>query len=191
MVFDLGGVLVELDGAPPAMPGSTLEESWARWLASPMVRAFESGAIDADAFADRMVSSLAPGMSPERFLDRFMGWPIGPYDGAVDLVEGLPDHIITATLSNSNDLHWPLFMAMGLDEPFEHHFPSHRTGLVKPDAAAFRNVIDGLGFAPAEILFLDDQVANVDAARTCGAQARQVSAVEGARAALIECGVYG
>lgn len=188
-MFDLGGVLIELDGAPPCAPGASVEVAWARWLSSPTVRAFESGSIDAETFADQMVSTLASGMTAERFLDQFVGWPIGPFDGALEMVARIPTDVVVATMSNTNELHWPIFMQMGLDGPFHKHFPSHETGLLKPDRAAFENVVASLGCAPDQILFLDDQLANVEGAQACGVNARQVSGVRAAELALLEFGI--
>lgn len=45
---------------------------------------------------------------------------------------------------------------------------SHEVGLAKPDPAAYELTTRRLGVEPAEVLFLDDVEANVDAARAFG-----------------------
>jgi putative hydrolase of the HAD superfamily len=77
-----------------------------------------------------------------------------------------------AVLSNSNALHWPRVRDdMGLGAAFDSHFVSHLTGRIKPDADAFEHVLDSLGCRAAQVLFLDDNLLNVGAARELGIQA--------------------
>jgi putative hydrolase of the HAD superfamily len=57
---------------------------------------------------------------------------------------------------------------MGLAEQFDRLFFSCRLGVRKPALEFFRRVTRELGASPAELLFFDDQQANVDAARAAG-----------------------
>jgi HAD superfamily hydrolase (TIGR01509 family) len=50
---------------------------------------------------------------------------------------------------------------------------SGRVGMVKPDAAIYRHHADAFSLAPANTLFIDDNAANVEAARAAGWQAEQ------------------
>ena len=55
ILFDLGGVLIELAGVEKMLEWSkdlaSTDELWRRWLHSAAVRAFETGKIGTDAFA--------------------------------------------------------------------------------------------------------------------------------------------
>ena len=73
---------------------------------------------------------------------------------------------------------------MGLVNLFEHHFPSHLTGRIKPDREAFEQVTETLGVDPPDVLFLDDNKENVAAARTCGFAAFQVQGIAMAESVL-------
>jgi hypothetical protein len=61
-LFDLGGVLVELTGVSTLLSwtGGQMEpeEIWRHWLTSPSVRAFETGAMEPEDFADLLVAEL-------------------------------------------------------------------------------------------------------------------------------------
>jgi putative hydrolase of the HAD superfamily len=46
-------------------------------------------------------------------------------------------------------------------------------GVAKPDAAYFQHIAEDLGLAPGELLFIDDQADNVDAARGAGLHAER------------------
>jgi putative hydrolase of the HAD superfamily len=56
---------------------------------------------------------------------------------------------------------------------FAHHTFSHRLGIAKPEAEIYRHAAEGLGVAPADILFIDDREENIAAARAAGMQAVQ------------------
>jgi FMN phosphatase YigB (HAD superfamily) len=55
ILFDLGGVLIELAGVEQMLewsPGiDTIDELWRRWLRSPAVRCYETGAATGEEFA--------------------------------------------------------------------------------------------------------------------------------------------
>ena len=80
ILFDVGGVLVQLTGVPMMLEWlggrHTLEELWSIWLHSPSVRAFETGQIDAPTFAQRLVGELDAQVEPQRCLSNRS--PAGP-----------------------------------------------------------------------------------------------------------------
>jgi putative hydrolase of the HAD superfamily len=191
VLFDIGGVLVELAGMPTLVEWThhrrTPAQLWRHWLSSAAVRAFETGQITGPQFAEQLIEEMNLPIGSDEFLDRFMRWPQGLYDGARELLRRLQPGIGRATLSNTNALHWPLLMGkMGLEPLFDHHFPSHLTGKIKPDQDAFSQVTGTLGVAPAAVLFLDDNQVNVDAARDYGFAAFQVQGIAMVEAVLAE-----
>ena len=191
VVFDLGGVLIELSGVPTfnAWVGDhvTPEEIWKRWLSSPAVRAFERGLIGVEDFADRLIDEFVLPVNRQQFVDAFDSWPRGLFPGAADLIRRVDRRCVRATLSNTNALHWPRFLAE-FEPLFDHHFPSHLTGRLKPDAEAFEHVIGVLQCEPAEVLFLDDQPLNAEAARKAGISAAVVRGLQEAERALTDFG---
>ncbi len=62
---------------------------------------------------------------------------------------------------------------------FAHRTFSHRLGIAKPDAAIYLHAVQGLGVAAEEILFIDDRIENIEAARAVGMMAVQYVAQEG------------
>ena len=62
-------------------------------------------------------------------------------------------------------------------------------GICKPDPAIFHHVEERFGLAPGQIVFLDDSVANVDAAAALGWDAVLFTDPEDARRALVERGI--
>lgn len=194
VLFDLGGVLVELSGVPVMlewMGDRTSPENLLKiWLKSPVVRAFETGQITAEEFADELITEMLLPVEKDRLLGEFARWPRNLFPGALELVGRIPPRYLRATLSNTNALHWPRLMTeMGLGQVFDHHFASHLTGKIKPDEEAFHHVADKLGCRADEILFLDDSPLNVEAASTVGMQAVQVKGTMAAEQALAQFGI--
>ena len=173
ILFDLGGVLVRLTGVPTMLdwtPGDLNESQlWEKWLHSEAVRAFESGRIDTDTFADTVIREFDLDVSAQTFLGAFETWIDGLFDGVEELLDELRPKYRLATMSNTNAVHWPkLSTQMRLGTLIDTHFPSHLSGLLKPDTAAFENVVDQLAVPAARILFFDDNDLNVTGARSCG-----------------------
>lgn len=194
ILFDLGGVLIELAGVERMLElcNYTLstDELWARWLASEGVRAFESGRTGAEEFGATMLSEFTLSITAAQFLEEFTVWPKSVFPGSFELLEQLAASYRLACLSNTNALHWPrVCNELGLARYFQHTFASHLVGMLKPDLEIFQHVIEQLGYPPARILFLDDNQLNVAAARTAGMVAHRVAGLAEVRAALVEVGV--
>ena len=191
LLFDVGGVLVQLSGVGAMLEwldnGISEDEFWRRWLRSVPVRQFETGQIDAEEFAIGVTSEFGLAVEPRQFLEAFIRWPTGLYPGTLEMLAGIPSTYQRAVLSNSNALHWPRVQTeMKLGAAFDNHFVSHLTGRIKPDAAAFEHVVQSLGCSPDSVLFLDDNLLNVDAAKRVGMQAVRVRGIDETKLALIE-----
>ena len=76
-------------------------------------------------------------------------------------------------------------------DSFDYHFLSYQLGLVKPDRALFDRVAELLPVGPERVLFLDDNLINVEGATDAGFTARHVRGVDEARAALVALDVVG
>ncbi len=91
-----------------------------------------------------------------------------------------------------NSFQWAAnYEGIPLTDAFAFRFLSFELGLVKPDAAIFDAVADQLPVPRRQVLFLDDNLINVNAAARADFAARQVRGVEDARDALVEAGVLG
>jgi putative hydrolase of the HAD superfamily len=194
VLFDLGGVLVELAGVSRMLewsPGlGTTEELWRRWLNSDAVRRFETGGIERHEFAAAIITEFGCPVGPAEFLAEFTWWPRSVLPGAFDLLAAMRGRYRIASVSNTNSIHWERFSGTwALDAAFHHNFPSHRVGKLKPDDDYFLHVLEEVGAPAHRVLFVDDNAINVDAAARLGLHARRVQGVEGARAAFVELGL--
>jgi putative hydrolase of the HAD superfamily len=194
VLFDLGGVLIELAGVDRMLElcnhSLSSEELWMRWLASEGVRQFETGRAGPDEFGAAMLAEFGISIAAAQFLKEFTAWPKGVFPGSFELLDQLSVSYRLACLSNTNALHWPRVCGeMGLARYFEASFASHLIGMLKPDIEIFHHVVDQLGVAPARILFLDDNQLNVASARSAGMAAHRVAGLAEVRATLSTLGV--
>ncbi len=194
LLFDVGGVLVQLSGVETMLEWLgrrvTADELWRMWLESVSVRKFETGRIDASEFAAGVTSEFGLPVEPRQFLEAFIRWPTGLYPGTLEMLARIPRNYRRAILSNSNVLHWPRVLGeMRLGAAFDNHFVSHLTGRIKPDSDAFEHVVDSLGCMPAQVLFLDDNSLNVEAAQRFGMHAIRVRGATETHGVLTNLGI--
>jgi putative hydrolase of the HAD superfamily len=194
VLFDLGGVLIDLGGVEPMQRLAGIdhpEEVWSRWLACPWVRRYERGLCRTDEFARGMIEDWRLPLEPDAFLELFAAWPLGLHAGAADLVRETAARARVGCLSNTNALHWERASAWGLEDLFETRFLSHELGKIKPDPEMFEHAVGALGVPAGRVLFLDDNRINVEGARRAGLRARRVGGVREARSALEDAGLLG
>lgn len=189
VLFDLGGVLVELGPFPIDVEWypDKLTEDDARnqWLASECAQDFEKGLVSAQQFAQTYIRENRLDVSEELFLQKFLQWPKHLYPGVHGFLASLQTHIPIAVFSNTNELHWRrLLDEMDLKDRFDYFFASQIIGKAKPDTAAFNYVAKEMGRKPEQILFLDDNINNVNAAIETGMHAEQVLGFDNAKSKL-------
>jgi len=178
VLFDVGGVLIELNGLPSIAKlldsDQSLDDIYQYWMAAPSVIGHETGKLTTDEFAQAVVKDLKLSITPDAFMENFATWIVGTFPDTFDLLEAIPNHLKVAALSNTSDAHWKEVEATGLTDKIEHLFLSHEIGHLKPSPPAFQAAVDGLGVPAQEIIFFDDVLENVHAANDFGLQAHQV-----------------
>jgi glucose-1-phosphatase len=193
VLFDLGGVLIEVGGVAPMRALAHIdsdEELWQRWLTSPWVRRFERGHCSAEDFAAGIVGEWGLDLSADVYLEQLRSWMSGPLQGAADLLDDVRRRVPIGCLSNMNAVHWDVITARSTTfDTFTYRFLSFELGMVKPDPELFEAIATRLPVVPAQVLFLDDNALNVEAATAAGFMARHVRGLDQARRTLTEVGV--
>ncbi len=189
VLFDLGGVLVEFVGVEAVRslmaedPGP--EGARAMWIDSAANKAFETGAISADAFAEAFVREWRIDMAPSDFLAIYAGWTTRLLPGVAELLKDLRPHVRLACLSNTNACHWERMIdGFELGAMLDACYASHLLGVMKPEAEAFRRVTASLDVPPGDVIFFDDGPANVAGAKAAGLRAHRADGPADIRRAL-------
>lgn len=130
----------------------------------------ERGLLDERTFWERAGASLGitdPHEVRALSEDLWCSWGVDPQ--VLSLVDRARARYRVAMLSNSTDaLEEYLERRFGIADRFEAIFNSARLGVAKPERAIYEEVLRRLGVKPSEVLFIDDQAANIAAAAALG-----------------------
>lgn len=152
----------------PRLLGRSIEEVF-RLLDSQAWVAFETGAIDETSYLKRMFrDDPPPGVSSgelrRAILDSYCF-----LDGMEHLLSDLRRQEVRIWgLSNYSPWMEILRSRLLLDRFFEEIVVSYQTGFRKPDVRAFTSLLARSEIPPDRCLFVDDRLANVEAARQLG-----------------------
>jgi len=191
VLLDLGGVLLDLNDPVDTFgldlrPDDFLET----WLLSPAVRKLETGQTDTVQFADDIVAEFELPYTPKEFIRRFERWPRALFDGVPSLLDTISRSHQLAVLSNTNEIHWDRDdIAKHVEPHLQATFLSFRTGHMKPDLVAYEDVLRHFDLDAANVLFLDDNRLNVDAAQCCGMRAMLTRGFESLTENLNQTGI--
>ena len=188
IIFDLGQVIVDLDG--PAVIAQLLKESRldnpdlkSLIVDDPVLYEFERGRIGEEEFRNSFRDILKMDISNDRF-DEIWNLMLKSIPlKRLELMSGIGDYFQTMILSNTNIIHERKFdqmvgeLAFGKQmKDFVHHAHySHDMGQRKPDKVIYQTIIDLHNLVPERTIFLDDRTDNVGAAKELGIEAFQVA----------------
>jgi glucose-1-phosphatase len=181
LIFDLGGVLIELGESPipPELLPADKKISIEEWFSLTTAHQFERGEISPEQFANTFIEELHIDISVEEFLGYFSKWPKRIFPNATNILENISRQYRLSVLSNCNEIHWPIMEhEFKILDSFDYCFSSHNIGLTKPDTSVFKYVLENLKTHPKEVLFFDDNIENIKAAQGLGISAVQVKGIE-------------
>jgi epoxide hydrolase-like predicted phosphatase len=184
VAVDLGGVLERIDEPEEFLDrwrqrlGMT-EEDYSGVLLWPLTRAdpdggAKTGRVTEDDFRERYATALGlTRTQASEFMADLWDWYCGDLDAELAAyVGGLRPRYRTGILSNSVDgARREEEARFGLEQLVDVVVYSHEIGVAKPDPRAYLLLCGQLGVAPEELVFLDNRVTNVDAARRLGIHA--------------------
>lgn len=190
LLFDLGGVVVDIRrrncvdafvrlGLPDA------ESYFGEYAQTGIFMALEDGSASTDEFHNVLRKAFPnPGVVSDNQIDEaFERFIVGIPEHRLRALEELRKRYGIYLLSNTNPVMWDGVLArefakrppMRREDYFDGMVTSFEARSAKPDAGIFRYAISKLGIKPEETLFLDDSIANVEAARALGFQAVHVA----------------
>lgn len=178
VIFDMGGVLLRTGERTPREElarevGLSLAELERLVFASETSIAAETGQISERQHWDTVLNKLkVPYEQREEFQRRF--WANDRVDdNLIEYVHQLQKKYRTGLLSNAWDGIRPAIMERfpQMLEPFDVTVFSAEVGMRKPDPRYYHWILDRLGAAAEEAVFIDDYLPNVEAAEQIGLHA--------------------
>jgi glucose-1-phosphatase len=186
IIFDLGGVLMNLD-----LPGSRqafhklgisqIEELFRSGHSDSFFRKYETGHVNDEEFITTALKHALTGTADHDILHAWNSMLLDFPSQNVEFLDQLKNRYRIFLFSNTNSLHLQSFQksfrevyGRELDSLFEKAWYSHVINRRKPDVEAFRFVLEDAKLDAAETLFIDDTLPNVEGARAAGLQSRHL-----------------
>lgn len=179
IIFDLGGVLLDLDvpGCMEELERIGLHEVW-KWMTgtneSGFFKDYEAGILTTVQFREHIRQWTGCSL-PDADIDRIWNRMLKDVPAyKLDLLWSLRKDYNLYLLSNTNELHWQVctgkfaYRDRQVQDYFARIFLSFQMHLVKPDTEIFREVLNEAGLMAEETLFVDDSIANCQAAASLG-----------------------
>lgn len=191
ILFDLGGILVDIDYLAP---GKKFDELGIQGVShiffeggeNGIFYKYERGEVSTEAFFDALRPFGKPGITHEEMKEAWNSILVGFPAHRVAMLQELRKKYRLFLLSNINDLHLEAFRAMthvhfpdlDFDGLFEKAYYSNLLGKRKPEEAAFRSVLENHQLDPKKLLYIDDSTQHIAAATQLGIDAKWLKAPE-------------
>jgi glucose-1-phosphatase len=179
VVFDLGGVVVRLniDGALDALArrsdtdGNLIKTFMSARDESNLApdEKLQLGLIQIDQYVALLNQTLRRKLTREEIVDLRLQAIQGEDEEVLEIIRDLSVRRKVACFSNTHAIHWDHMLANYQSFKFwRRAVASHLIHAAKPDPKAFAIACRELEAEPAELLFIDDALANAEAARAAG-----------------------
>ena len=126
-------------------------------------------------FREFLSSRLDLTISDFEFDEAFSALLLDFHEGVYEWISSLKSTYHLILLSNTSSIHAERFTKVSLGPTGENLFSlfhqvyySFEMGLVKPDPAIYHRVLTEQGFSASEVLFFDDNLANINSAKSIG-----------------------
>lgn len=182
IIFDLGNVLLPIDlsltyEAFAAYSSLSSSEIASAIIGRQLWVPYESGQQTDEEFRDFLRVQLNLTISDAEFDQAFSALLLDFPAGVYEWIATLKSQFHLVLLSNTSSIHAERFTKVALGPEgqnlfslFHHVYYSFEMGLVKPNLSIYRRVLNDQGFSAEEVLFFDDNVANINSAKSMGIQ---------------------
>lgn len=191
VVFDFGNVIINIDVEKTILAFSELTfKSQTRikqlFADAEVFKKYETGFYSDDEFRDVIRQILSYPLNDQEIDQAWNALLLDVPKKRLDFLESLKMKYPIYLLSNTNNIHIEQcknyfrtkFGIANFETIFNETFLSYKMGLWKPDYKIYDAVINKIGLKPQEVLFLDDNQDNIDAASDLGIQCIKINPPE-------------
>ena len=195
LLFDLGGVLVDIDLGRALRAWSVYsplssQELTQTFRFDEQYERHERGEIPADAYFDHVASTLKLSATREQVESGWNSIFVGEISTTRRLVESARRTMPCYAFTNTNASHMARWSKLfpGVVGAFDRIFASHEIGMRKPERRAFEHIYYATGLPASSFTFFDDLPDNIDAAIDAGLKAVLVRTPHDVESALRNLG---
>ncbi len=181
IIFDLGGVIINLDTYATIRAFNKLSEQpfetiYTQLQQTPLFDLFDKGLIGEPEFFNGLNAAMGTQWRDEKLCKAWNAMLLDFPEHRLNLLKQLGQRYRLFLLSNTNETHVrefesSLYQSRGyknLDPFFERVYYSCRMGMRKPDTDIFEYVLNENSLVASETLFIDDTIHHVNGARQVG-----------------------
>lgn len=180
IIFDMGGVLVDLDIEDckkvfkETLGYDDIDQIIDACHQKGIYGDLEEGTLSAEEFRSIVLAGSRPGSTPEMVDEAMSHILVGIQPYKVQMLKKLAQEYDLYMLSNNNAICLPYSRAMfaeagiPLEDIFKKCFFSFEMKALKPSAAFYKAVVEQIGLPAEEMFFIDDSQRNVDGAVAAG-----------------------
>ena len=187
LIFDLGGVIMNLDVAKTIreleiLGIKNIVNVTGHHYTESIFYDFEIGKVSEDEFLGKL-KSLS--YSKQNINEIRVAWNAMILDiprEKIDLIIDLKKNYKIFLLSNTNSIHQKKFLTefneennFSFNDLFQKAYYSHEIGKRKPDIESFEFVLNDSNLNPSETLFFDDSLQNIESAKSIGIEGLLIS----------------
>ena len=184
IIFDLGGVIINLDiprtiAAFNQLSNSHFESIYTQLKQTPLFDHFDKGQVTEDDFFMQLKQAIHSQADTPSLKEAWNAMLLDFPAHRLELLKQLKPHYRLFLLSNTNETHISVFEEElqkhhgynNLEPFFEKVYYSCRMGMRKPDTDIFEVVLKENKLVPEETIFIDDTIHHVEGALKAGIQA--------------------
>ncbi len=183
IIFDFGGVILNIDyyktsNAFNNLGVASFDDMYSQKNADHLFSDLEEGKLNEEEFYESFRRSTNFQLTNQKIRDAWNAMLLGYRKEALHTLKSIKHKYRLFLLSNTNIIHLQAFKKIYKDEVgqacladyFDKMYYSHEIGFRKPNAEAYEYVLKENNLSPAETLFIDDSIQNIETANTLGLQ---------------------
>jgi len=181
IIFDFGGVIIDIDFQLTINKFKKLgildfDQKFSQFLQDPVFDCYDIGKISSEEFVKRLKKLVPEKISENDILEAWNAMILDIPKERIKLLENLRKNYRIFLLSNTNDIHYQLYIKnfynkfgyKTFNDLFEKAYLSFEIGMRKPDAEIFNFVLKDSNLLPEETLFIDDSNQHIESAKKFG-----------------------
>jgi putative hydrolase of the HAD superfamily len=180
IIFDLGGVIINLDyertiKAFEEMGLSDFRSIYTQLSQSNLFDEYETGRISSQHFINKLLPYLPSGTTPNQVVAAWNAMILDVPLQKLQLLDSLRRTHKVFLLSNTNEIHmqkvrraWSRETDRAMESFFDHIYLSYEVGMRKPDVTIFRHVCEEQQLNEKATLFIDDSPQHTEGAKMTG-----------------------
>ena len=189
IIFDLGGVLLDIDYNLTRIAFERLgvvhfDEMYSQANADQLFQKLETGDISEDEFYIEMNRATGLHLSETEIKKAWNAMLLSFREESLTFLDQVRDRYQIFLLSNTNNIHHKSFYEIyhqkerekSFEQYFDKAFYSFEIGLRKPEAVCYEWVLKDLQIVPEKTLFIDDSINNIEGAKMVGLQTVHLTA---------------